>query len=199
MFSPRRIVFWLSVVLQSVNALNAAGPYELVYLYYAYKMEYATVAAGSRKIAPGCVHTPFAGNAAAPLGVIDAANTAAAVTQGVVGICTFYEFWHQVGTNAWAQAMNGKELPRRNDPLSITNPLTRTLNPDADRFADSVNDPATIGARRLATLPDVLWSPAELALMGGAGNAAWATQLQRASTVVEAAREEMANRLLADV
>ena len=99
------------MVLQSVNALNVAGPYELVYLYYVYKIEYATVPAGSRKIAPGCVHRPYTGNAAAPLGVIDAANTAAAVAQGVVGICTFKEFYNRVGTNSWAQAMVNKELP----------------------------------------------------------------------------------------
>jgi hypothetical protein len=134
MFSPRRIVFWLSVALQGVNALNAAAPYEMVYLYNAYKMEFLTVAAGSRKIAPDCTHTPFTGNAASPLGQINTNINAAAITKGVVEICTFYEFMQHVQTNVWRTAMQGKEVPRGGaaNIASINDPLTRTLDPDAD-------------------------------------------------------------------
>lgn len=49
MFSPHRIVFWLSVALQGVNALNAAAPSEMVYIYNAYKMEFLTFIAGLEK------------------------------------------------------------------------------------------------------------------------------------------------------
>lgn len=204
MFSPRRMVFWLSVALQGVDALNAAAPYEMVYLYNAYKMEYLTVPAGSRKIAPGCRHTPYTGNPAAPLALIAANTNAASIAQGVVGICTFNEFMQHVQTNAWRAAMRNKERPALGpaNVATINDPLTRTLDPDADRLATAVNDLATIGQHRLFTVPNLLYSTADLTLMGGIAprwNVPWSKQLEKASSVVEAARKEMANRLRLDV
>ena len=170
MFSPCRIVFWLSLALQGVNALNAAAPYEMVYLYNAYKMEFLTVAAGSRKIAPGCTHVPYTGAPQAPLGLINANIVATAIAEGVEGICTFYEFMDHVATNSWRIVMAGKEVPRLGpaNAASINDPLTRTLNPNADRLSDAANDPARIGGRDLYTLPDRLFSTADLTAMGGA-------------------------------
>lgn len=204
MFFPRRIVFWLCVALQGVDALNAAAPYEMVYLYNAYKMEYITVAAGSRKIAPGCTHTPFTGNAASPLGQINANINAAAITEGVVGICTLYEFMQHVQTNAWRTAMQNKEVPRGGPAniASINDPLTRTLDPNADRLAVAVNDPATIGDNRLLTRPERLFSDADLIAMGGTApgwNVPWAKQLEKVSGIVENSRQEISNRLRLDV
>ncbi|KAG4440016.1 hypothetical protein IFR05_004530 [Cadophora sp. M221] len=177
MFSPARIVFWLAVMLHGVNALNAAAPYEMTYLYYAYKMEFLTVPAASRRIAPGCYHSPVTGNIRDPRVQISINNEATALAEGVVGICTFSEFMDHVETNA-----------------TINNPITRTLNPDADRLATTVNDITSIRNNRLLTLPERIFSEAKLASLGGR-TVSWAKQLQTISSIVETSREEMAKRL----
>jgi len=206
MFFSRRFVFWLCVALQGANALNAAAPYEMVYLYYAYKMEYLTFKPpGSKKIAPGCTHRPFTGSAGAPQAIIEQAINNAASVQGVVGICTFNEFMNHIQTSSWQRAMRGKDpTPRFGaaNVASIYDPLTRTLDPSADRLAAAVNDPATIGREKLLTRPDRLFSLADLTAMGGqAANGwlvPWAKQVQKVSGVVEGARQEMGKRLRLD-
>jgi hypothetical protein len=155
MFSPHYIVFWLSVALQGVNALNAAAPYEIVYLYNAYKMEFLTFTSpGSRKIAPGCTHVPYTGNPAAHPAIINTNLVASAIAEGVVGICTFNESMRHVQTSGWERAMRNKEASPRFGAANaaiLNDPLTRTLDPNADRLAVVVNDPATIGDEELLT------------------------------------------------
>ncbi|KAH9218429.1 hypothetical protein DL95DRAFT_405820 [Leptodontidium sp. 2 PMI_412] len=197
MVSPARIIFWLAVALHEVNALNAAAPYEMTYLYYAYKMEFLTTPAESRRIARGCTHSPITGNAQNPFVQISTNVEATAVAEGVQGMCTFFEFMRHVQTSGWKDAMAGKDVVRPNDPASITNPLTRTLNPDADRLAGAVNDITTIETARLLTKQEKIFSENDLASMGG-GTIAWAKQLETVSVVVEASRKEMAKRLNLD-
>jgi hypothetical protein len=182
MFSPRHIVFWLAVALQGVNALNAANPYEMVYMYYAYKMEWASgVAAADRKIAPGCTHKAYTGIPTAPLALIENANLAAMATQGVSGICTFFDFWKYAGTHTWLQMWTGQEIAK---PNPTQPPLTRTIDPDADRIADVMNNPAKIGPKKLLSLPGKMWSAAAIAEMGGgipAADIPWAQVCTKAA------------------
>lgn len=72
------LVAWLTAVL-SVFALNDAVPFELLWYYTAYKIEWRS-GISPRNIATGCRHAPSA--------AFDAAASAA----GVSGICTFDEF-----------------------------------------------------------------------------------------------------------
>jgi hypothetical protein len=49
-----QLFFWFIVSITSVEALNTALPYELLNFYSAYKAEFKSVPAGSRKIATKC-------------------------------------------------------------------------------------------------------------------------------------------------
>lgn len=83
------IVLWASVFLSELHAYNAAAPFELLYFYYSYKVEYMLAPSGSRTIATGCTHTRRGGTAGE-------AVEAAILIQGLDGICTFDEFVHYV-------------------------------------------------------------------------------------------------------
>lgn len=72
------VLVWLTAVL-SVFALNDAAPFEILWYYTAYKIEWRS-GISPRNIATGCRHAPSA--------AFDAAASAA----GVSGICTFDEF-----------------------------------------------------------------------------------------------------------
>lgn len=86
MFSiPPWRILWFSVCFQVVNALNAAIPYEAVYFYNAYKMEYAATIGneGARTIMPGCTHRPVPAPAGSPNGIIEAAFIQSTIDAGV--------------------------------------------------------------------------------------------------------------------
>ena len=127
MYSLRLIIYWFSLILQEVNALNAVGPYEAVYFYSAYKMEFATRPAGSRTIAVGARANAMP--ALAPPHVVELAFIAETVAAGMFGICSFDHFlkWIKTsGRNAFVP-----DNPRNPYPRSIS----VTLNPSADEIA----------------------------------------------------------------
>ena len=196
MVSSHRLAFWLSAVLQGVAALNAAQPYEMVYMYTAYKLEFQTVAAGQRKIAPDCKHRPLGPRVTAgPLYDAEQAFLADTATAGLTDICSFYDFYKFVGTGDWGAAMAGKDNPsaKRTD---AQNRLTRTLYPDADALSDAVNDIKTIGARALKFRPNRLFSQALVSTLGGvAEDIPYPTIIKEAGKVVEAARLVLATRI----
>src|SRR6266487_3029394 len=88
-----RLLLGLSVLLSEVWALNDAIPYELLWFYSAYKMDYKTHKAADRTIVRNCVHQPPISGAAA----IEAAFIQETVDAGVQGICHFDEFVKHVG------------------------------------------------------------------------------------------------------
>ncbi|KAI9729524.1 MAG: hypothetical protein M1818_008497 [Claussenomyces sp. TS43310] len=87
---PSHLLIWLTLCLETF-ALNAAAPFELLYFYSAYKIEWTSLDSSGRTIATGCRHSPnnF------PAG--ESAYAAAATAAGVKGICTFDEFVKYVG------------------------------------------------------------------------------------------------------
>ena len=196
MVSSHRLAFWLSAVLQGVAALNAAQPYEMVYMYTAYKLEFQTVAAGQRKIAPGCTHRPLPPRVTAgPLYDAEQAFLADAATAGLAGICSFNDFYRWVGTGDWQAALAGKDTPRPGQ-TDAQNRLTRTLYPNADALSDAVNDINTIGARAMKFRPDRLFSQAFVNTLGGvAADIPYPTIIKEAGKVVEAARLVLATRI----
>ena len=80
------LLVWLTAVL-GVSALNAAVPFQLLWYYTAYKIEWRS-GISPRNIATGCHHAPSA--------AFDAVASAA----GVSGICTFDEFVHHLDDKA---------------------------------------------------------------------------------------------------
>lgn len=75
----------MSVFLNEVHALNAAVPYELLYFYHSYKLEFTLLPASSRTMGKACKHKAVATTAG---NAVEAAIT----SQGLTGICTFDEF-----------------------------------------------------------------------------------------------------------
>lgn len=80
------LVIWVSCLLSKVLALNTAVPYQLLYFYYGYKIEFASLPAAERMISPTCRHRAKPGTAEG------AAVEVAIAAQGLPGICTFGEF-----------------------------------------------------------------------------------------------------------
>lgn len=159
MLSPRLAFLCLSLALNGVNALNAAAPYEAIYFYNAYKMEYATVSDPAlRTIATGCVHRGPRANipATSPPGIVEANFIQSTVGAGVAGICSFDDFLREIQSPGWS-AYN------RINP-SVANPISQsvTLEPDADAVSARVNDPARIGRKRLLFDATKLLSPSVL-------------------------------------
>lgn len=58
----------------------------------------------------------------------------------------------------------GQEIAK---PNPTQPPLTCTIDPDADRIADVMNNPAKIGPKKLLSLLGKMWSAAAIADMGG--------------------------------
>lgn len=77
---------WVSFLLSEVSAVYTAAPYQLLYLYYAYKIEFTAMPVASRTIAKGCTHERVPGSAV----------EAAIVAQSLEGICTFGEFTRHI-------------------------------------------------------------------------------------------------------
>ncbi|KFY49142.1 hypothetical protein V495_00698 [Pseudogymnoascus sp. VKM F-4514 (FW-929)] len=80
------LVIWVLFLVNEVLALNTAVPYQLLYFYYGYKIEFSSLPAAERKIAVKCIHRAKPGTAEG------AAVEAAIAAQGLPGICTFGEF-----------------------------------------------------------------------------------------------------------
>ena len=59
MVKLRAVVLGLCAIASKVLALNEAMPYEMLYFYNVYKMEFAAVPAADRRIATTCGFLPL--------------------------------------------------------------------------------------------------------------------------------------------
>jgi hypothetical protein len=163
-----RLVLWLFIALKAAYALSPVSPYDLVYLYSAYKAEWAATlgddaAVAVRKIAPGCKAKKFVPNPlnTKPAYLIAQALNSQANEQGIAGICNFREFMDHVGTKVWNKALAGIDLIT-DDPQ-----LTRTLDPDPDRIYAAIMNKVAIEKMELSTLAKKLFSDAAFHAIDG--------------------------------
>lgn len=104
-----------------MHALNAAVPYEILYYYYSYKIEYMLLPASLRLIGTGCTHSKVNGAAG------DAVEVAIQV-QGLKGICNYDEFVeHVLKDAALPDYNNGHRLPMNEDSTYFS----ATIDPDS--------------------------------------------------------------------
>jgi hypothetical protein len=90
-------LLWFITILE-VYANNLAAPFELLWYYSAYKIEWKS-GTHPRALATGCKHSPAT------------AFDSAAAAAGLSGICTFDEFVQHVGqNNEWAGFHSGEPL-----------------------------------------------------------------------------------------
>ena len=159
MLSSRLMFFWLFAAFHVANALNAAAPYEAIYFYNAYKMEFATTLGNPtlRTIAPGCVHRPTPAPPATPAGIVEANFIQSTIDAGLPGICSFEDFLR--GPNG-IQNADWRAYRPINPAFPNPTSLTVTLDPNADAFAARALNPATLGRNRLGFLTDNLLSAA---------------------------------------
>ena len=157
MLTIRHAIFWLSVLFNAVTALNVAAPYEVMFFYSAYKMEFATVAKDSRTLAPGCTHVPkLYGDktGTSPPAIAETAFVNSAVDAGIAGICSFDEFLKHIGSSGW----NGYKSSYQRG---------LTISPDVDTvieyMGDLKNGKGPTGSNRLQFQEGKLLSSATLA------------------------------------
>src|SRR5690349_1454501 len=79
------LVLWASVFVGELHAFNKAAPFEILYYYHSYKLEYMLLPADKRKIGTGCTHTKQDGTEG------DGIELSSELL-GIKGICTFDEF-----------------------------------------------------------------------------------------------------------
>lgn len=158
------LVIWVSCLLSRVLALNTAVPYQLLYFYYGYKIEFASLPAAERMIAPTCRHRAKPGTAE---GV---AVEAAIAAQGLPGICTFGEFALEVLGKQSAKHYTGtgltidpdssaaKDLPTdKTIKLRMSTKLIRgtVKQPPLKDMLDSVTKQIQTSRSRAAASPDI--------------------------------------------
>ncbi|RFU28163.1 hypothetical protein B7463_g8176, partial [Scytalidium lignicola] len=194
MLSPRLMFFWLFVAFHVANALNAAAPYESVYFYNAYKIEYAATIGNPalRTISPECVHKPSPARPGTPGGIIEQNFIQSTIDAGVSGICSFDDFLGGIQDKGWKAYKSPKP-----DPSNPTS-LTITLNPDADAFAAQALNPTTLGCNRLGFRTENLLSAAVRATYvkhnpAGGEVYPYAGTISKISDAVQTAREAVAN------
>lgn len=190
MLSPRLILFWLFAAFHVANALNPSVPYEAVYFYNAYKIEFAATMANPalRTIATQCVHNAVGAPAGSPSGIVEQAFIDSTIAAEVPGICSFDDFLR--GRNNRGIADIGWRAFRPPAP-TVANPtsLTITLEPDADALAAAVLNPNTLGANRLGFLVQRLLSAPVLATyVTAAGAYPYARTISKVSDAVQRAR-----------
>lgn len=131
------IIFWLFLLLEDACASDAALPYELLWFYGAYKMEFKTRPLDTRDMARGCVHVPLkvgAGLAA------EQAFIATTEEQGVEGICAFDEFVRHIGGpqfEKWYSSVKGWSLTPDPADAAIKAAAVRQANGKALRYDTS--------------------------------------------------------------
>lgn len=180
MLSLRHLyLFWLLVGLPIASALNEAAPYEIVYLYNAYKAEFATQPDPSkRKIATACPHQPEPAPPNTPAGRVEAAFIQSTIDVGVVGICSFKDFVRHIGNTGWRRY--------RSERLDPVNPVSEfnTLEPDADRIASHLRTQQIVGGRLLIE-PHIL-------IRGFVATAPFSDVVKSAADVIQTARKDRA-------
>lgn len=194
MFSPLTPVVRFLWIIHVANALNAAIPYEAVYFYNAYKIEYAASlkSGGPRTIATRCEHSTQQEPKTTPLGMVLANFEKSAADAGVAGICSFDEFLKSgVLDDGWKNFE--PPTPTEKNPTSIT----ITLDPDADAIATEALNPSKLGNRRLGFVAENLLSSAVLETYGkpnGRGKIAYPYPgtISKVSNAVQSARAVVA-------
>ncbi|KFX89522.1 hypothetical protein V490_06963 [Pseudogymnoascus sp. VKM F-3557] len=158
------LVIWVLCLVNEVLALNTAVPYQLLYFYYGYKIEFSSLPAAERKIAVKCTHRAKPGTAEG------AAVEAAIAAQGLPGICTFGEFALHVLGKKSGKLYTGTGITIDPDssaakdfPTNEANGLrmsTTILPGETQRplkvIIDAVTKQIQISRSRAAASPDVL-------------------------------------------
>ncbi|KAK3676824.1 hypothetical protein LTR78_003028 [Recurvomyces mirabilis] len=98
------LLLWLTAALGAF-ALKEAAPFEVLWYYQAYKIEWKSVDSSKRQIAGGCTHKSG----------VDLAFDDAAAAAGVAGICTIDEFTQYLGGKTYKNKFTSGEGLEPND------------------------------------------------------------------------------------